>query len=320
MGTNSDFSLISPGKRKQFGLLLCSKIRECTMGRWMGSKHNPGELFTYARTPIRWQPPERLTAAASRECKPQTYTSEKPQFCSSLSALHITLNLRSPSWLPLGSYRYQRSSPATNPSTYKQLSTCYGYQACFQTSHYYTRLYCGGVGAGEVGESILKSTARCLFTTPHWKRRNFSSQTQPFSPLPPVPLHRARQSQSSAHGRPPRSSGCPLNSSWSRWWGRKAPHALSSQWELSRPASPRPPGQERAGRKPEAPRFGQAQRPPLPQVCSRSLPCHSFSGISLGKTGEAGDVRPKKSKEKGQGRTGGSIFWWEGNLSRAEVR
>ena len=69
----------------------------------------------------------------------------------------------------------------------------------FQTSHYYTRLYCGGVGAGEVGESILKSTARCLFTTPHWKRRNLSSRTQPFSPLPPVPLHRARQSQSSAH-------------------------------------------------------------------------------------------------------------------------
>ena len=66
------------------------------------------------------------------------------------------------------------------------------------------------------------------------------------------------------------------------------------------------------GRKPEAPRFGQAQRPPLPQVCPRSLPCHSFSGISLGKTGEAGDVRPKKSKEKGQGRTGGSFFWWGG--------
>lgn len=127
------------------------------------------------------------------------------------SARYLKLTLTS--WLPLGSYRYQRSSPATNPSTYKQLSTCYGYQACFQTSHYYTRLYCGGVGAGEVGESILKSTARCFFTTPHWKRRNFSSQTQPFSSLPPVPLHRARQSQSSAHGRPPRSSGCPLNSS-----------------------------------------------------------------------------------------------------------
>lgn len=199
MGTNSDFSLISPGKRKQFGLLLCSKIRECTMGRWMGSKHNPGELFTYARTPIRWQPPERLTAAASSGCKPQTYTSEKPQFCSSLSTLHVTWKLTLTQLVTPWKLQVSKIKSCHNPSTYKQLSTCYGYQACFQTSHYYTRLYCGGVGAGEVGERILKSTARCLFTTPHWKRRNFSSQTQPFSPLPPVPLHRARQSQSSAH-------------------------------------------------------------------------------------------------------------------------
>lgn len=73
------------------------------------------------------------------------------------------------------------------------------------------------------------------------------------------------------------------------------------------------------GRKPEAPTFGQAQRPPLPPVSPRSLPCHSFSGISLGKTREAGDVRPKRSKEKGQGRTGGSFFGEKSVQSRGAV-
>lgn len=38
---NSDFSSMSAGKRKQFGILY-SKIRECKMGRWIGSKHNLG--------------------------------------------------------------------------------------------------------------------------------------------------------------------------------------------------------------------------------------------------------------------------------------
>ena len=57
---------------------------------------------------------------------------------------------------------------------------------------------------------------------------------------------------------------------------RKAPRALSSQLELSRPASPHQPGQERVGRKPEAPRFGQAERPPPPSLPSRS-PLSLFS-------------------------------------------
>lgn len=60
--------------------------------------------------------------------------------------------------------------------------------------------------------------------------------------------------------------------------------------------------------------------PPRPQVSPRLLPCHSFSGISLGKTREAGGVRPKRGKEKGQGRTGGSLGLWGENQSRVEVR
>lgn len=56
---------------------------------------------------------------------------------------------------------------------------------------------------------------------------------------------------------------------------------------------------------------------PLPQVSPRALPCHSFPGISPGKTGEARDVRPKRGKEKEQGRTEAVLG---GNLSRAEVR
>ena len=251
------------------------------MGRWMGSKHNPGELFTYARTPIRWQPPERLTAAASRGCKPQTNTSEKPQFSSSLSALHLTWKLRltHPVGYPLEVIGI-KDQVLPQPFNIQTVSTCYGYQACFQISHYYTRLYWGGVGAGEVRKSILEYCKMLIHNTT-LEAQELQLPNATFLPPPSSP----------SQPRPPKPELSPLEGHRApagvHWTvadhgdGAGKPHTQSAASENCPDLPPHASrGRSHVWVGNLRPRGWGRHNVPSSPKSALSLPCHSFSGIS----------------------------------------
>lgn len=76
MGNNSHFSW---KKGKQFVIFLYPKIRECKMGRWMGSTHNP-------RNGPKCQNPYQVTAPTETH-RLQVHPMEKPQLLSNLCAM-----------------------------------------------------------------------------------------------------------------------------------------------------------------------------------------------------------------------------------------
>ena len=294
------------------------------MGRWMGSKHNPGELFTYARTPIRWQPPERLTAAASRGCKPQTNTSEKPQFSSSLSALHLTWKLRltHPFGYPLEVIGI-KDQVLPQPFNIQTVSTCYGYQACFQISHYYTRLYWGGVGSGEVRKSILECCKMLIHNTT-LEAQELQLPNATFLPPSLQSLSTApAKARAQPTGRPPCTGGCSLNSSWSGD-GAGKPHTQSAASENC----PDLPPHASRGRsvwvgnlRPRG--LGRHNVPSSPKSALSLSPLSLFFWHITGKPGrpEMSGPRGVRRRDKGEREAVGFFFGGAGgNLSRAEVR
>lgn len=96
----------------------------------MGSKHNPRESSKYARTPIRCQPPQRLTAAGGQGYRPPRNLGSSP-----IGTCYVKTH-----YYPVGypmEFTGIRGQVLPQPLNIQTVGTCYGwYQACFQTSQY----------------------------------------------------------------------------------------------------------------------------------------------------------------------------------------
>ena len=205
MDTNYDFSSISAGRRKQFG---SSKIRKCRVGRWIGNKHNAGNCPNML-APISGDSPHKdsqLQEAGGTGLRPTPWSNLSSS--SPLCTCYVQTHYRSVGYYM--EFTGIRDCPATSPQHTNSKHLLWMISGLFLNLTLHqgctvlkkkSRNEKKKKREREREKSILNSTERCLFTTPHRKRSNFSSPVQPSPrpPLPLVPLGSTSQGHSPAH-------------------------------------------------------------------------------------------------------------------------